>query len=105
MSIFDLFDEPTTYRFVVLEYAPVGPDAPPWRVSAWGPLDCPTIEGAQDCIRLHHPGLIFAPPPEPLLAGGNLGMVAYKRRWNAAYIYRADTDEVVSVGWITPPTG
>jgi hypothetical protein len=100
VSIFDLIEEdpePVAHRFIVLEYGLTG--RVPWRGTAWGSAT-DSIEAAQEQVREKHTGLEFVDPPTHLLVGGNLGDVAYKNRWNVACIYRVDTGEVVSVGWV-----
>lgn len=102
MSILDLLDDgnDTTYRFMILEY---GLDDPPWRAT-WRSQDWDTVSEVQACIQTQHQ-LAFTDPPELLLVEGNLGNIAHKHKWNVAVIYRVDTGEVVSVGWLTPPVG
>jgi len=105
MSIFDLLDcgplEPTTYRSMVLEYGLTRNGKQHCRCRSWGGV-ADSIEGAQGSLREHLPKLVFVDPPSGLDLD-QLGDRAYKHRWDGAFIYRTDTDQIVSVGWLTPP--
>ena len=107
MSIFDLLDDnpdPAPHAFMVLEFGIMLDGKPHWRISTWGPHDFPDAETAQAAVLDKHPDLTFVDPPRRLTFGDNLGPVAYGNRWNLVAIYRTDTGEVRSVGWLTPPT-
>jgi hypothetical protein len=106
MSIFDLLDDdaaPVPHGFIVMEYGLELHGNPHWRIRAWGGCEFPDEQAAQAAVRDQITGLEFVEPPERLILGGNLGTTAYGNRWNAAYVFRKDTGEVASVGWLTAP--
>ena len=102
-NIFDLLgdSDPVIYRTMVLEFGIQLDGKPHWRCQAWGgPAN--SVEEAQDILRQRLPDLEFCDPPEPL-DSSNLGDRAYRNKWNAAFVSREDTGQVVSVGWLTQP--
>jgi len=107
MSIFDLLDDsPAHHAITVLEFGIFDAKGKPhYRCRAWGGNQITSVKKAQAVLREQFPNLEFVDPPQRLTLGDNLGHLAYKNRWNIACVHRTDTGSVVSVGWLTPPSG